>query len=77
MNNWTHFLIVLFVLFLVLVILIRFVANRDPQEQKKRKEQPHQANELDTDKELEGDIITDPSFSFLKSNIFHKDRHDE
>ena len=66
------------ILFGVLFILggiYRLLSNRYKPMREKKKDKANHFTAKDMEKEIDDDLITNPAFSSLKVNIFHKDRN--
>ena len=76
MNDETYFLII--ILFGVLFILggiYRLLSIRYKPKSEKKKDKANYFTAKDMEKEIDDDVITNPAFSSLKVNIFHKNRN--
>ena len=75
MSDEKFFLIIIIGALITLAGMFRLMSNRyKPKEEKKKDEAGH-FTALDMEKEFDDDLITNPAFSSLKVNIFHKDRY--
>ncbi|GAB6908820.1 hypothetical protein DESC_920052 [Desulfosarcina cetonica] len=78
MDDETYFLLLLFFgMLFILVCLYRLLSNRYKPRGEKKNEKIVHSTALDMDKEFDDDVVTNPAFSSLKANIFHKDRYDD
>jgi len=74
--NDASYLIVLFLFGLVFILINIWRASTKRRQQDDEKDKAEFPSTLDMEKEFDDDPIINPGYSFLKSNIFHKDRND-
>ena len=75
MNDAAHILMIVFIgVVIILVSILRAsIKRRQPDEEK----QKNKAKRVDMEEKDDDDLIANPAFSFLKFNIFHKNRNDD
>jgi hypothetical protein len=75
MNDAEHILMI--VIIGVVIILVNIwrasIKRRLPDEKK----QQNKGKRVDMEEKIDDDLIANPAFSFLKFNIFHKNRNDD
>ena len=69
------YLIILF-LFGIVFVLINIWRRSTKQRLSDKEKQRIKRRQMNIEEDLDEDTVTNPEFSFLKFNIFHKDRHD-
>lgn len=74
MNDAAHILIIVFLgIVFILINIWRISTKRRLSDKEKQRIKLKQMN---IEEDLDDDTVTNPEFSFLKFNIFHKDRND-
>ena len=75
MDDTKHILMIVFIgVVIILVNILRAsIKRRQPDEEK----QKNKAKRVDMEEKDDDDLIANPAFSFLKFNIFHKNRNDD
>ena len=73
--NDAMYLIILF-LFVIVFILINIWRTSTKRRLSDKEKQRIKLKQMNIEEKSDGDLTTDPEFSFLKFNIFHKDRND-
>jgi len=75
MNDAAHILMIVFIgVVIILVNIWRASTKRRLSDEEKQRIKHRQMN---LEEDLDDDTVTNPEFSFLKFNIFHKDRNDD
>ena len=75
MNDAEHILMIVFIGVVIILVNIwrASIKRRQPDEEK----QKNKAKRVDMEEKDDDDLIANPAFSFLKFNIFHKNRNDD
>jgi hypothetical protein len=75
MNDATYLMIVsLFGIVFILIIIYRALTKQRLSDEDKQHIKPKQIN---IEEKLDDDLVTNPAYSFLDFNLFHKDQHDD
>ena len=74
MNDAEHILMIVFIGVVIILVNIwrATIKRRQPDEEKQRIKH----RQMNIEEDLDDDTVNNPEFSFLKFNIFHKDRYD-
>ncbi len=76
MDDATYLMIVsLFGIVLILIIIYRALTTKQRlSDEEKQHIKPKQIN---IEEKPDDDLVTNPAYSFLEFNLFHKDQHDD
>jgi hypothetical protein len=78
MNDAEHILMIVFIGVVIIVVNIwRASIKRRRSDEKKQKEKIEQLSPPHKKRKFDSDLINNPAFSDLESNIFHENRPDD